>query len=357
MKIKILLLIISLIPLTSCFDYKELNNRFIIEGIGIDYIDNEYVVTYEIVNTSKKEDKSMSSITINGKDKILSNAFNNANIKLSKEPTLSHTKVLLISEDLAKKGLEEVLLYIIREPSIPHNIYPIITATPSKDIIENNKNTELISEAIKNMIEKNDHNDSIITHESFISFVSDVINPLKDGYLNYLNIEEDKPIIKSISLFKDDKVITTLNKKESSILEVLTNKSKYYLTEVSCAENKIINIGLYQNNSTKIIPEDNSININTTLNATILEDECNLDFRNPDTINNLLPKVEEKINKELESIYNTLLNYNIDTLGIKDIYYKKTKKKDYNYQTITPSFNTTVHLKRNGLIFEVIPNA
>ena len=46
-------LLLSLFILTSgCFDYSELNNMDIIVGMGINKIDDNYEVTYEVINTS-----------------------------------------------------------------------------------------------------------------------------------------------------------------------------------------------------------------------------------------------------------------------------------------------------------------
>ena len=83
MKYRMIIVMLFILFVTGCYDYKELNNLYTIEGIAIDYLDNEYIVTYEIIDTSK--DSNGERIYKTGKGSIISEAFNNTNITLSKE--------------------------------------------------------------------------------------------------------------------------------------------------------------------------------------------------------------------------------------------------------------------------------
>ena len=65
--------------LGGCYDYKELNDMSIVSGIGIDFIDNEYLVSLEITKSSK--DGSSTEIetkVVTGSDSNISIAFSNA---------------------------------------------------------------------------------------------------------------------------------------------------------------------------------------------------------------------------------------------------------------------------------------
>ena len=42
---KILIIILTLLLCTGCFDYKEINDLAIINAIGVDYENDEYVIT------------------------------------------------------------------------------------------------------------------------------------------------------------------------------------------------------------------------------------------------------------------------------------------------------------------------
>ena len=55
---KKIILIIALFLLTGCYDYKEINNLGIISAIGIDYQDDEYNVTLEVLNDQADKDSN-----------------------------------------------------------------------------------------------------------------------------------------------------------------------------------------------------------------------------------------------------------------------------------------------------------
>ena len=96
MKKIIILIITSLFFITGCYDNVELNKLSIIAGIGIDYVDNEYVLTYEIYNDNKSDNTGeLISDTITGKGNTISEAFNNANMKTSKKDFFAHVQSLI----------------------------------------------------------------------------------------------------------------------------------------------------------------------------------------------------------------------------------------------------------------------
>ena len=55
---KILIIILTLLLCTGCYDYKEINDLAIISAIGVDYENDEYVITLEILNDQIDKDSS-----------------------------------------------------------------------------------------------------------------------------------------------------------------------------------------------------------------------------------------------------------------------------------------------------------
>ena len=107
---KLLILLIIPFILSGCYDYNELNDLAIISGIGIDYEDEEYVVTYEILSTKKEGETSASSSTYNvtSRGKTVVEAFSNNGNLMDKVPYFEHVDVVVISEEIAKNNLKEV---------------------------------------------------------------------------------------------------------------------------------------------------------------------------------------------------------------------------------------------------------
>ena len=95
---KLIILTILMFFLSGCYDNIELNNLAIISGIGIDYHDDNYYLTYEILNDIKtSENTTMKSYTIMGKGKNLPDAFTDANYKVGKKPYFAHLKIVILT--------------------------------------------------------------------------------------------------------------------------------------------------------------------------------------------------------------------------------------------------------------------
>ena len=76
---KILVIILTLLFCTGCFDYKEINDLAIISAIGIDYENDEYIITLEILNDQiDKASSKITSYTKTGSGKTLTSAIENA---------------------------------------------------------------------------------------------------------------------------------------------------------------------------------------------------------------------------------------------------------------------------------------
>ena len=60
---KKIILIISLFMLTGCYDYQEINDLAIISAIGVDYKDDEYIITLEVLSDKVEDSGKLKKIT------------------------------------------------------------------------------------------------------------------------------------------------------------------------------------------------------------------------------------------------------------------------------------------------------
>ena len=116
---KKLIILPIILLLTGCWNYYELNNLAICTGIAIDKIDNKYEVTYLISNAKKNEtsskDGEAGTTTYNGTGETIQEAINDLQIKMPFEPYSGHLVVAVISDEIAKEGLENILDYLARD--------------------------------------------------------------------------------------------------------------------------------------------------------------------------------------------------------------------------------------------------
>lgn len=148
--IKIFLSLFFLFSLSGCYDLSEPNDIAYIVALGIDETDEtgiyeftvQFAKTKEISGGSSMEGgKSGSEITelITIKAPTAYAALNIANHVVSKRFTLSHAKLFVFSEVIAKKGVRNLSDIIGRNSDIRPNIYLAVSHGKAKDYLDSVK--------------------------------------------------------------------------------------------------------------------------------------------------------------------------------------------------------------------------
>lgn len=357
---KIILLICCLF-LTGCYDYQELNNRAIISGAAIDYQNQNFNVTLEVLNNKKssgssKEDTSDKTYYIEGTGKSISEAFLDCNSKISKDPYYAHLKVLVIGEEVAKEKMEQIFDYFIREPSIRNIFLPVVASGNSaKDIImTTSKENPVASQAIQTMIENNKTANSVNVQKDYEKFLDEILDKYIDSYLNTVTKNENNIYINGIASFKDNHYAFSFNEKEATTFNAMANNSKnYYINILDEDENLTINV---YDSKTSIEFKDNKITINGDLKATVIEDNKNYALRNPESYEKLNEIFTKEIQKQYSNIIEKLKNTQTDMLGIKKIYYQKTRENLNDWYSYPIETKINLNINKNGNVFEVTNN-
>ncbi len=357
---KIILLILPFF-LTGCFDYQELNNLAIISGISIDYVGEQFEVSYEILNSKKQEGSDSGSTNktyyVESEGETLQEAFKNVNLTISKEPYFAHVKVILFSEEVARAKMDDVIDFLIRNPNIRNIFVPVLAINSTAKEILNSPTPEnpVTSESIHSMIETSKSYENIAIKQDFETFVDLLLDPRKDAYMNTIEEQEGNIKLTGIGAFKKTKLITLLNQTESGVFNVLNNTSYNHYVKLACPDNKekYSTIDLYDNQHSSIEYQNGVLKVQSKLTASIIADECHYDFRSSTDYKEL----EQRFNKEVEKEYKELLTKiqknQTDILQINNNYYKKNRKDLTNWYNIPLEFEINVNINKNGLIFQV----
>ena len=125
-----------LLFLTGCWNYKELNEYAIVTGMAVDYKDNGYEVSFLIANGNKSEESEAKTSLLTGKGDTIYNAIKNISLVSPKELYISHLSVVIFSEEIARRGLLNVLDFLLRDPQSHQNFYLLLAKdTKASDIL------------------------------------------------------------------------------------------------------------------------------------------------------------------------------------------------------------------------------
>lgn len=357
---KIILLFIILFTITGCYDYQELNDRAIVSGISIDYINEEYVVNYEILNNLKTEEPEYKAYMVEGSGETIVEAFHDASDALSKETYLSHLKVLILSEDAAREKMRDIVDFMLREPYIRNIFSPVIAkgVTAKSILASTDKETPVVSEKIETMIANNKYNENISLKIDFDHFMDQFEDERIDPSLTAIELVDGKATLAGIAIFDDGKLKDFLSPELSAIFKVLNNDSSNHQLKIPCENNTkgytIIN--LYKNKNTDLEIKDGSLNIKSKLNAGVVKDSCGLDFRDGTIYEELSSKFESVLKNEYLTFWNFIVFDETDILGLQKKYYQNQRQELPNWKDLKANVNIKININKNGKTFEVRNN-
>ncbi len=352
---KIIILVSIIFLATGCYDNIELNNLAIISGMGIDYYDNAYHLTYEILNDTKTdENTSMLSYTLGGEGKNISEAFVDTNYKVGKKPYFAHLRLIILSESVIDAHLEDICDYLIRDTNIRDEFFLLVAKdTSPKEILENNsKNNPVVSDLILNLLNNEDYNNNLAIKEPFQETLAKFISEDSDAVLSSLTLKNNTLSLDNFYIFKGFKKQNTLSQKNSSLYNLLS-KDVYSLIFNKKFEEGNVAINIAHSN-TDIKVTDSKITLNLKLDGKIIDNSANFNLKNQKSYQTLNQEFSKIIQNDVLEFIKILQKNDSDILAFQDIYYKKYRKKNKNLWQVA-DIEVIVDLKINtkGFIFEV----
>ena len=99
---KKIILILLLLTLTGCKDYTEINDLAIVSGIIIDYVDNKYEITSELIINDKESELQI----LTTKSTSIDEAIKEMSKLTNKKVFIPHLKILIITDNILKSDID-----------------------------------------------------------------------------------------------------------------------------------------------------------------------------------------------------------------------------------------------------------
>lgn len=382
-KIKYIILILIMLTLSGCYNYKELNDSAIVSAISIDINDNKtdkYTVGVQIMNAKKKENTNVSEIAFyeaNGAS--IYDALGEIVLSSPKELYLGHMEVVVLGEELLKQkdpleyldffmrdsSAEKDAVVIVAKENKAKNILKVITpleTIPSQNLkaslfnsanLSGTTNIITLDELVSNLMDKG--------KESVLPAVI-LTGSVKKGE-SQDNIKDSDPdvriIFDNLAVLKNSKLIGYLNENESFGYNIVSADAKNTYVKIKCDDENFATLEITSLKTNEEISFKNkkpNVTINTSAKTNITEYNCKMNFINDDELINDIQKKAEKrikhlINLFLEKSYG---KYKSDTMYYGSMFYKEKEKqmKSYGYTNKTIkndiTFNVNVNVKTDS---------
>lgn len=316
MKNKIIFLILLVFLSSGCSSYTELNDLSIVNTLAIDYKDNKYELTLQIIEGINNNDSIEKEITtLSSNEKSLDESFNKLYINSKKKLYLSHIDLLILTEEAINNNLIEITTNFLENNEYRNNFNVVLLKDiPLKEFMEN----KVLAEDINNLVKTNQKETSITRTKDFEEMIKDLlING--NTYLPTISYHNNELSLKGYTLINNYKIYEELSYKDSILLNLLSNQvMRAYLNGNNIYDNQTI-----------ITTKNNNISFKF---LTTIDEDKNFINQTKIDLENFLKKYQEK-------------DYDILKLT------EKVRKNNYSYYKNTPdlleklTFNFTFILK------------
>ena len=391
-KLKILIIIILLFSLCGCYNYRELNEIAIVSAIGIDKTDDGYKMAVQIMNTKKEGQDTNSSgsqpkfIVYTAEGKTIQGILRDFVLESPRRLYATHLQLLVISEDLAKDGISDILDWFARDSESRKQFYVLVSEnSQSEDILNTLTSLETLnSKKITSNIDTDTRFLGVAEQTTFENVLATYLNDKQELVLPSIrlegnsdageknsNIEQSSPktqiFLSPLAVFKDDKMLGYLTKEESIAMSFIKNKLKSTVIDYKCSDNDYISSEIISS-KTSLQPDISSnkpkVTIKINGKANINEINCDWDLENNETI----LKINKMLEQEIENIINDSIDsisqrFDSDIFGFKDLFYKKDPKyyktikdqlTDENLKKLDVKVEVDMSLPQKGNILRVI---
>lgn len=321
---KKILLIFLLLLLTGCQDYVEINELALVTGIVVDYKDNVFEVTAQIVKTEKESTVETYTTTAD----TIEEALAKITTLCDKELFLPHLKILIITNNVIENNINYSDMFLRTVKSKMNFYLYYIDSDIAHNVLNLYKDKDGSALYVDRMMK---FNEKIFTSSTPLDFTEATQDSLEYGinpiYPRLSIIENNgKKLIYLDTLVSYNKDLekTILTENESIFYNIITNKTKRATISIPCGESKYSLD--FRKVGTKFKFKDGVFSIDVKITAKLESYKCNYDLNKPETstkIGNIASKyVIDSINK----LVNRSKKNNNDFIGIGNYIYKHDTK-------------------------------
>lgn len=300
----------------------------IVAGVAVDKgTKDQFQITVEIVQITPGKQSKMASKIITGEGKSMFDAARNIIALNGKRLYWSHTKVIIVSHQIASEDLTKVIDWYNRDTETREDVYMLISQRNSAKEIFNELNyTEQIKSFALNEMIQNQKSLSKAPITDIMKF--DIESTAKgiSAVIPLVNIGETNgkavPQVMGAAIIKKDKMVGFLNPEETQALLFIRNEVKGGILNVETQESeasKVVSLEIFKN-KTKIKPviDGKDIKINLEIDTTTAIDEVqgSESFIDDEERKKLEKFAESNLKKRIETTISKVQGeYDVDIFG------------------------------------------
>ncbi len=234
---RIAILVTCFALLTGCWDRRELEERTSVLAVAIDVVEGRedlYKMTVQIPIAIKIAGSSgqggggnsnaVKIMSVTGR--TVTDAANNLQLRLNQKLFLGHTRVLAISEEVARRGIQDIMDGYRREPQIRRLMWPIIVKGEAASLLKIKPQLAQIPVVFLMDLIENGSKMGTIPDQTLGDYFVQTSNKSMEPFLNYVQASHTEVRWEGIAVFRGHKMVGAINDIQSWSLLQLRNKQR-----------------------------------------------------------------------------------------------------------------------------------
>jgi spore germination protein KC len=382
----LVLITIILIPiLTGCWNRRELNELALVVAMSIDKSENQYLISAQVVDPGEVSVSARGGgrapvTTYDEKGKHLFEAVRRMTTVSPRKLYWSHLQMLVISEEVAKDGLNNILDFFTRDNEFRKDFYIVVSKDiQAKEILRNLTSIEKIpAHKMRSSLETSERawapTVAIQLDELIAALTSDGINPILTGISihgngpkgeSVENVQRIQPFArlkyKNIAVFKKDKLIGWLNENESKGYNYIMDNVRSTVGHIPCEKKGELVVEIIRSKTKikgKVVNGKPKIDISLSSEANIGEVSCHVDLTKPDAITQL-EKNTDKVNVDtVKNSINKAKELGVDVFGFGEVIHRADPKAwkslknnwDKEFVQVPVTIHSEFKIRRTGAV-------
>ncbi|MDQ0246394.1 Ger(x)C family germination protein [Bacillus fengqiuensis] len=331
--------------LTGCWDRKEINDIAFVTATGFDKKgENEYQMSVQVPLPGGMGGAGSSGGgggTGGNKsfyvDSEIGRNIRESNDKLQKRMSrtlyYAHRRVLIVGDDLAKQGFQNILDIVALQPQSRLSAYILVSKGNAAKLLNTQTHLEKIpTEAIREMDKTGL---GITVKETIMDLKRNGVDPvLPVVEIEKTNTGKEKEnkgelAIRRIGIFKDDKLAFITNESETAGIIWLVREMVNKGITFPVRKNEELNVRIIEEKlrySHKIVGNTPQLTIHVRTKGVLEENEPNLIMADQKTYEMVKEKMEKAIQKQIKDIVDHSKSEGIDSFGFGWHLYRKENR-------------------------------
>lgn len=351
---------------------KDIRNRLVIQGIGIDLEDDgTYTVTLQAIDTNSSEASSadgasqppLKSYKLTG-DTVYT-AIKSVTEKEGKIPLYSQNRIILIGKSITKENMDDVIDFFVRDVEVGGTVYIAAAEKTASEILEAKNGKELISaENLENSIDSFEYDAKI-----FATRLYELINRYNSGSKDFAlplfslqeKSDEKSAEITGTALFDNKEYREEISKNDTIYLNVLLDKVYNTAIAFDGGKGTKVSLNIVKSKTKRNVSLEKDIpnfKIKVYMDADIAEVSGGVSSAmTVKQIEEIKDKGEEYIEKSIKSTIESLYQkHNSDACGLgrllyifeKDFYRRNEKNIDSVLKKSLYEVDVQLNIRRIG---------